>query len=71
MKSSFGISRIWVAPEFRRQGIATKIMNVITTDFIYGEIVPKNLIAFSQPSGDGKKFATHYFGTNKFSVYTP
>jgi N-acetyltransferase len=71
VKASFGISRIWVPSELRRQGIATRLMNLITADYVFGQIISKNMVAFSQPSSDGKKFATRYFGTNKFCIYTP
>lgn len=38
-------------------------------NFIYGSYLSKDEIAFSDPTPDGKLFATHYFGTSKFLVY--
>lgn len=38
-------------------------------NFIYGSYLSKDEIAFSDPTPDGKLFATHYFGTSQFLVY--
>lgn len=38
-------------------------------NFIYGSHLSKNEIAFSDPTPDGKLFATHYCGTSRFLVY--
>lgn len=38
-------------------------------NFVYGSYLSKDEIAFSDPTPDGKLFATHYFGTSQFLVY--
>lgn len=38
-------------------------------NFIYGSYLSKDEIALSDPTPDGKLFATHYFGTSQFLVY--
>lgn len=38
-------------------------------NFAYGSYLSKDEIAFSDPTPDGKLFATHYFGTSQFLVY--
>ena len=38
--------------------------------FTFGYIVPKNLIAFNDPSPDGRIFAEAFTGTSKFLVYS-
>lgn len=38
-------------------------------NFIYGSHLSKDEIAFSDPTPDGKLFATHYCGTSQFLVY--
>lgn len=64
-----GISRIWVVSTMRRQGIASRMLNCLRNNFIYGSNLSKDEIAFSDPTPDGKLFATHYFGTSQFLVY--
>lgn len=36
---------------------------------MYGSYLSKDEIAFSDPTPDGKLFATKYFGTSQFLVY--
>ncbi|XP_068160352.1 titin homolog isoform X2 [Antennarius striatus] len=64
-----GISRIWVVSMMRRQGIASRMLECLRNNFIYGSYLSKDEIAFSDPTPDGKLFATHYFGTSQFLVY--
>ncbi|KAG9287761.1 hypothetical protein G9A89_017356 [Geosiphon pyriformis] len=65
-----GIARIWVSRKHRRQGIATKLLDIIRNTFIFGCTLKPGSIAFSQPTSDGKALATHYTGTSEFLVYT-
>ncbi|XP_051266564.1 LOW QUALITY PROTEIN: uncharacterized protein LOC127369345 [Dicentrarchus labrax] len=64
-----GISRIWVVSMMRRQGIASRMLECLRNNFIYGSYLSKDEIAFSDPTPDGKLFATKYFGTSQFLVY--
>ncbi|CAN9506391.1 unnamed protein product [Ophioblennius macclurei] len=64
-----GISRIWVVNMMRRQGIASRMLECLRNNFIYGSYLSKDEIAFSDPTPDGKLFATKYFGTSQFLVY--
>nr|XP_015810182.2 uncharacterized protein LOC107382530 [Nothobranchius furzeri]XP_015810184.2 uncharacterized protein LOC107382530 [Nothobranchius furzeri] len=64
-----GISRIWVVSMMRRRGIATRMIECLRNNFIYGSYLSKDEIAFSDPTPDGKLFAMHYFGTSQFLVY--
>lgn len=64
-----GVSRIWVFTPHRRKGIATTLLDVMRSDIIYGSIVPKNKIALSQPTLDGKRFGMKYFDNEMFLVY--
>ncbi|KAM4718648.1 uncharacterized protein FYW61_016404 isoform 2-T3 [Anableps anableps] len=64
-----GISRIWVVGMMRRRSIATRLIECLRNNFIYGSYLSKDEIAFSDPTPDGKLFATHYFGTSQFLVY--
>ena len=37
--------------------------------FEYGCVIPKHMIAFSDPTPDGRRFAQKYMGTPTFLVY--
>jgi len=45
------------------------MLDSIRGDFVFGETVKKEHVALTQPSTDGKLFATAYFGTPEFLVY--
>ncbi|XP_026173739.1 N-acetyltransferase ESCO2 [Mastacembelus armatus] len=64
-----GISRIWVFSLARRQGIATRMLDTVRNTFMYGSHLTKEEIAFSDPTPDGKLFATKYCNTPTFLVY--
>ncbi|XP_069076101.1 N-acetyltransferase ESCO1 [Pleurodeles waltl] len=64
-----GISRIWVFRMMRRQKVATRLIECLRGNFIYGWYLGKEEIAFSDPTPDGKLFATKYCGTGQFLVY--
>ncbi|NWI51592.1 ESCO1 acetyltransferase, partial [Calyptomena viridis] len=64
-----GISRIWVFSLMRRRKIASRMIECLRSNFIYGSYLSKEEIAFSDPTPDGKLFATQYCGTSQFLVY--
>lgn len=64
-----GISRIWVFSMMRRKKIASRMTECLRSNFIYGSYLSKEEIAFSDPTPDGKLFATQYCGTGQFLVY--
>lgn len=64
-----GISRVWVFSLMRRKAIATRMLDTVRNTFMYGSHLTKEEIAFSDPTPDGKLFATKYCGTPTFLVY--
>ncbi|XP_051471805.1 N-acetyltransferase ESCO2 [Apus apus] len=64
-----GISRIWVFGLSRRKGIARRLVDVVRSTFMYGSYLSTQEIAFSDPTPDGKLFATKYCQTPNFLVY--
>ncbi|GLH06785.1 N-acetyltransferase eco [Gryllus bimaculatus] len=64
-----GISRIWTAPDLRRKGIASKLVDSLRLSFMFDHILDKKEIAFSVPTENGKAFATNYMKTSEFMVY--
>ncbi|XP_051909480.1 N-acetyltransferase ESCO2 [Hippocampus zosterae] len=68
-KALCGISRVWVFSLARRQGVARRMLDTVRSTFMYGSHLTKEEIAFSDPTPDGKQFATAYCGTPTFLVY--
>lgn len=64
-----GISRIWVAPQYRRHGIAAKLITSMRGHFLFGTFLSFDEIAFSSPTEDGKKFAASLAQRNDFLIY--
>ncbi|NP_001191718.1 N-acetyltransferase ESCO2 [Oryzias latipes] len=64
-----GISRIWVFGPARRQGIATRMLDTVRSSFVFGSHLTTEELAFSDPTPDGKLFATQYCRTPTFLVY--
>ncbi|XP_077409670.1 N-acetyltransferase ESCO2 [Vanacampus margaritifer] len=68
-KALCGVSRVWVFSLARRQGVARRMLDTVRSTFMYGSHLTKDEIAFSDPTPDGKQFATAYCGTPTFLVY--
>ncbi|XP_029442069.1 N-acetyltransferase ESCO2-like [Rhinatrema bivittatum] len=64
-----GISRIWVFSLMRRGGIASRMVDTVRATFMYGSYLSTDEIAFSDPTPDGKLFATKYCKIPNFLVY--
>lgn len=66
-----GISRIWTSRKFRSKGIATMLLDCVRGNFFYGMEVPKDLVAFSQPTESGGRLAMRWFEAKTgWHVYT-
>ena len=66
-----GISRIWTSKSYRGQGFGTNLLECARSNFFYGIEVPKNLVAFSQPTESGGKLAKRWFGSDtSWHVYS-
>ena len=57
-----GISRIWTSKSHRRNGIGSLLLDCARGNFFYGIEVPKEMVAFSQPSESGGLLAEVWFG---------
>ncbi|KAF1988379.1 hypothetical protein K402DRAFT_309220, partial [Aulographum hederae CBS 113979] len=65
-----GISRIWISPSHRREGLARRLLDSARADFLYGVSIPRDMVAFSQPTDSGALLARKWFGKeNGWSVY--
>lgn len=54
-----GINLMWVDAPSRRQGIARKLVDAARAS-VYGTIISRDHVAFSQPTADGLTFARSY-----------
>lgn len=57
-----GIARIWTSKSHRGRGIAAELLETARGNFFYGMEVPKELVAFSQPTESGGRLAERWFG---------
>ncbi|MCJ1386430.1 N-acetyltransferase O1 (Establishment of cohesion protein 1) [Xylographa soralifera] len=57
-----GISRIWTSKSHRRKGISSALLDCARGNFFYGIEVPKEMVAFSQPTESGGRLAQQWFG---------
>ncbi|EON66984.1 hypothetical protein W97_06100 [Coniosporium apollinis CBS 100218] len=57
-----GISRIWTSNSHRQKGIAARLLDCAAGSFLYGAKIPKDEVAFSQPTESGAKLARRWFG---------
>ena len=64
-----GVSRIWTLASFRRRKIASRLLDAMRTEFIYGKIISVDELAFSDPTEMGLAFAQHYSKRQDFLVY--
>ncbi|KAF2085392.1 hypothetical protein K490DRAFT_11593, partial [Saccharata proteae CBS 121410] len=55
-----GISRVWTAKNHRRRNIAHTLCHTATKTFFLGQPLPKDSVAFSQPTNLGRKLAAKF-----------
>jgi N-acetyltransferase len=65
-----GVSEVWVLPSKRRSGIAFKLLEVLLGSFAFPSRMQRSAVAFSQPTRDGRRLGTKFFGTEEFLVYS-
>ena len=68
-KAILGVRQLWVDPGFRRQKVATELLDEIRKVFVYGMLVKKDQMAFSQPTRLGRAFAERYLHPNPLLLY--
>lgn len=65
-----GISRIWTSASYRRKGVAAALLDAARRNFVYGVQIPKDMVAFSQPTESGGLLAQKWFeDTQSWRVY--
>ena len=70
-KVLLGISRIWIDKKYRRQRLATHLLNIIRFTFIPAKEIKLNEISFSsETNSDFSSFLTSFLPSNVKNVYT-
>ncbi|CAK8692485.1 N-acetyltransferase ESCO1-like [Clavelina lepadiformis] len=64
-----GISRLWTYLPYRHRGIATRLLDALRSTYTLGLLLECDQIAFSDPTMDGRKFASKYCKTKQFLTY--
>ncbi|ORX69326.1 hypothetical protein K493DRAFT_335876 [Basidiobolus meristosporus CBS 931.73] len=64
-----GVHRMWVCSTQRHQGIASRLLDAVCKNFLYGCPLKREELAFSQPTPSGKGFAQTYTNTSEYLVY--
>ncbi|KAF9453262.1 hypothetical protein P691DRAFT_659101 [Macrolepiota fuliginosa MF-IS2] len=70
LPTHMGIPRLFVPSTYRRQGIASELLNAAAATFVHGcPLDPKRgEVAFTQPTGDGKALMTKW-GSGAARIY--
>eukprot|EP00210_Caulerpa_lentillifera_P008528 g8135.t1 len=63
-----GVVTIWTHQSYRKQGVASRLLAISKCNFIFGYDVPRETLAFKQPTPDGQHFAFN-FCQGSFTVY--
>ncbi|KAL7748491.1 N-acetyltransferase esco2 [Sorochytrium milnesiophthora] len=64
-----GVSRFWVAQEARRRGIGRLLVDTMRGNFVAGEYLSLDAVAYSQPTRDGLSFFARYCNRRDILVY--
>lgn len=63
-KAMVGIHQLWVHSNMRQEGIGTRLVDSVRVKFVFGLVVPADLVAFSSPTEAGARFAKTYIRAN-------
>lgn len=64
-----GISRIWVLADFRRNKVASSLVDCMRSTYFQNHYLKQDEFAFSDPTLNGIEFATNYMKSEQFLVY--
>ena len=69
VEAMVGVSHIWVDGSRRRAGVGKALLDAVRSHFATGWTVPRERLAFSQPTSLGRRLAASYSQTEAFLVY--
>uniref|UniRef100_A0A7S1G1E2 N-acetyltransferase domain-containing protein n=1 Tax=Corethron hystrix TaxID=216773 RepID=A0A7S1G1E2_9STRA len=59
-RASLGVLKVWTHTNWRRKGLASRLVDLAREKTVYGINVPSTAVAFSSPTVDGGIFAMKY-----------
>jgi GNAT superfamily N-acetyltransferase len=59
-KAAIGVHQLWIHSKFRREGVATALLDAAREKMYFGLVVPAAQVAFSSPTLAGALFARRY-----------
>lgn len=68
-RSRCAVKLIWTSKYHRRKGVASKLLDCARSQVTPGQIIPREGIAFSQPTQEGCTLIRKYTGSHDFLVY--
>ena len=73
--AKIGVSRLWVSSSSRRQNVSTHLLDALRKHFMTmtastSQVIPKEQVAFSDPTESGLKFAQKYFNRKDILVFS-
>lgn len=73
--AKIGVSRLWVSSAFRRRNVASHLLDALRRHFMTmtantSQVVPKDHVAFSDPTESGLRFAQKYFNRKDILVFS-
>jgi len=66
-KAMLGVHQIWVNSKFRKQRIASRLVDTAREKMVFGLVVPADFVAFSSPTEAGIAFAMRYLQRTSIS----
>ena len=67
--ATLGVLQVWTHTSHRRQGVASALLNTARGRAVFGQVVPKEEVAFSQPTSAGHAFASAFAGRRDHLLY--
>lgn len=64
-----GISRVWVLADYRRNKVASSMVDCMRSSFFQNHYLKQAEFAFSDPTLNGIEFAANYMKNRQFLVY--
>jgi hypothetical protein len=67
-RAVLGVRQVWVAPDSRRAGVASHLVEQACRHAVYGVVVPRSRVAFSQPTCEGARLALRLSGSERGTI---
>ena len=69
LNRTLGVKQIWVHSDYRRDNVARMLVDSARKNFVFGTVVMRHHVAYSQPTSDGLKFSLAYSQSKTIWAY--